>query len=222
MRTIGRSPLLFASLIVLFFITISNSRADIILQPGPIGGQDTWVGNLSPDQNHGNDDNLYFGANVTLGEEIHLYIRFDFSEVPTGTIITDARLEFFMWGQNGWMSYIYGVFPVQETWDEQTITWNNLPSATTDSETTFDGAEWQGMWDKWQMVPGLAGLVQSWVDNPNNNHGMLIRPISDFYGMPYLLSSDTEQAGLQPRMILEIGPVATEVPTWDQVKALYR
>ena len=196
--------------------------ADIIVQPGPVDGKDAWVRSGFPDVNSGDDTNLYFGASPTFDEERHLYIEFDLTNVPPGTTVLDAWLEIYMWGQNGWMSYIYGVYPVLEAWSEASITWNDAPTSATAPALEFDGADWQGNWGKWHLIPGFAYLAQSWLDDPGANRGITIRAVSSFYGEPYIYSSDSENADLRPKLVLVTQSVATEGRAWGEVKNLFR
>jgi len=222
MKSMTNKTVFLSSILFLFISSACFASSEIIIQPGPADGNDTWVGNLSSDQNHGTEQNLYFGNNVTVGEVRHLYIRFDLSDVPEGSLIINARLEFFMHGQNGWMSYDYGVYPALEPWNEQTITWNNAPITAPAPAIIFDGAEWQGNWGRWQSILGFADLAQNWLDNPVSNYGLMIKAVSSYYGEPYIYSSDSDQSDLAPRFILEIGTVSTNERTWGHVKTLFR
>jgi hypothetical protein len=195
--------------------------AQIVLQPGPQEGKDAWVRSGSPDVNNGTHSDLRFGASPTFWEERHTYIEFDLSALPAGTVIVDATLELYMWGQNGIMSYMYGVYPVKESWDEDSITWSTAPASSPEPAVEFDGRDWQAKWEQWHAVPGLRDLVQSWIDDPTSNHGMMIRAVSNYYGEPYIYSSDSPHADLRPRLLLQLQPVSTEPTPWSELKGYF-
>jgi hypothetical protein len=222
MKTPRTHIIILASLVALFSLSANSSQALITIQPDAADGQDAWVGSGSPDTNHGNDSNLFFGNDVTVGEQRHLYIKFDLSDVPEGTFLTDATVDFYMHGQNGWMSYTYGVYPVLEPWDEQTITWNNVPQTAENAVLTFEGSRWQGNWEQWHSIFNFGGLAQSWLYDPSSNHGFMIKAVSSYYGEPYIYSSDSDEVVLRPRIILNSGTVPVEASSLGSVKALFR
>ncbi len=222
MKTSSHTHIVLVLLVALISLTAAKAMAYIVIQPDADSGQDAWVGSGTPDTNFGNDTNLFFGASVTVDEVRHLYIKFDLSEVPEGTVIANAYLQFYMHGQNGFMSYPYGVYPAMAAWDEQTITWNNVPETAASPVVTFEGDQWQGNWEQWQTIFGFGGLAQSWLYDPEANHGFMIRAIDNYYGYPYIYSSDSDQVELRPRLLLEVDPVAVESRSLGSVKALFR
>jgi hypothetical protein len=178
----------------------------VVLQPGPNDGKDAYVHSGNPTLNYGNSTSLYFGGIPLSGglasDTLNLYIQFDLSFISPGTQINSARLDLYLTGQNGWMVYDYGVYQVTQAWEEVTLTWNSQPQHNTTPVTTFFGQEWQSAYNRWHTVQNLEALVQQWVNDPANNHGLVIRAINDLYGAPRIASSDWADSTLRPKLVI--------------------
>jgi hypothetical protein len=63
------------------------------------------------------------------------YVTFPLQEIPTGKVIYDAKLSFFLFGNAGGGTWgeppdsFIQVFTVAEDWEENTLNWNNAPLA---------------------------------------------------------------------------------------------
>ncbi len=195
----------------------------VVFQPGPDDGQDTWVGTADPGANHGGESILYFGGIPGFGEA-RLYIRFDLTGLAPGSNVTDAVLELYMYGQNGFMdTFNYGLYRVTAPWDENTLTWNTQPTSEDTPAVVFSGASWQAAFPQWHAIDGLETLVQFWVDHPDQNHGAVIKALSGYYGTPYIWPSEYEaDPSLRPRLTVSGGLVSGEAESWSAVKGLYR
>jgi hypothetical protein len=206
-------------ILMILMVTIAGAE-EIIIQPGPSTGKDTWVGENEPTTNHGNQTYLYFGG--WGGFEFRLYIQFDLSSFSSSTNVETAQLDFFMGSQNGEMVYNYSVFRVTEAWSETGLTWNNQPLHAPLEAAFFSGLDWQGGIGLWHSITGLDGLVDFWIDNPSENFGLVIMPTSTFYGHPLIWSSEYGTSSSRPKLVINGGIVANEAATWNEVKQLYR
>lgn len=205
----------------LFLPYASVRAADIVIQPDGNAGEDTWVDSSDGATVHGGEDHLFFGGNCSDGE-LRLYIRFDLSALTSASVVEQARLEFYMFGQNGYMDYDYDIFCVTESWDEATLTWDTQPTCESTAAVTFPGTSWQGNYGSWHAITGLDALVKYWIDNPDQNHGMVIQPTSSFYGTPYLYSSEHSTESMRPRLVISGELVGTGSSTWGCIKQLCR
>jgi hypothetical protein len=71
-------------------------------------------------------------------------------------------------------------------------------------------------------VTGLSGSPDAWLLDPSTNHGIMIRAVSDYYGEPYLYSSDSPLSARRPRLVLESSSVPVAGRSWGHIKALFR
>ena len=204
---------------VLLVPCVSVDAAEIIFQPDGASGKDGWVDSSSGTAVHGSEDYFYFGGNCS-GGELRLYIQFDLSTLTSSSAVDLAQLELYMFSQNGYMDYNYSIFRITEAWNEATLTWNTQPACESPAAVTFPGTEWQAAYGEWHAITGLASLVQYWIGNPDQNHGMVIQPTSSFYGAPIIWSSDYSGASLRPRLVINGELVGTGSSTWGGVKQL--
>lgn len=200
--------------------TAFTLAAEIVIQPNGATGKDTWVGEDYPTSNHGTERWVYFGGYNF--NEYRLYIQFDLTHLLPSSNVDTAQLEFYMFSQNGEITFNYSVFRITEAWGETTLNWNNQPLHAPLEAAYFSGLDWQGAYLNWHAIAGLGGLVQYWIDHPDENFGLVIQPSSSFYGYPSIWSSDGTDASLRPRLVINGGLVSGEISTWGGVKQLFR
>lgn len=211
-----------AVILIAFLLPISAAFADeIVVQPNATIGKDTWVGANEPTSNHGSQSALYFGG--YNGSEFRLYIEFDESDLGPANSVEDARIDLYMFSQNGFIyGYNYGVYRVDAAWSETGLTWNNQPACAAEASYVISGDDWQAGYGQWQSIEDLADLVKFWIDNPTENYGVVIKPVAGFYGYPQFWSSDYSTAGSRPKLVVTTASVTAETSTWGGVKQLYR
>lgn len=217
-----RSRILCTLILTLLLVpALSALAVEVVFQPDGAAGKDTWVNSGSPTTANGTQNYLYFGGNLTGGEQ-RLYIEFDLTTLDPTSTADAAQLELYMFSQNGWMEYNYSVMQVTEAWSETALTWNTQPAFESVAVTAFSGSTWQGAIQSWHAITSLETLVQYWIANPDQNHGLMIKPTSDYYGYPMLWSSDYSTSSLRPRLVVTGGLVPNEETSWGGVKALFR
>ena len=174
------------------------SPQTITLQPG-LEGKDAGINTFNPDTNWGDRDD--FGAGNSPIDTVRAYIQFDLSTIPEGIVVTDADLKLYhhsAWGSN---AFTIGLYKVTESWLENTITWSNQP--TSSSNVEFLRSIPAGSVNYWRYWD-IDTLVQGWLDGTITNYGMLLMDTDEslvntaafFYTSDY---TDTSQ-----RPILEI------------------
>ncbi len=194
---------------------------DVVLQPGSAAGQDTWVGANEPGTNHGNESAFYFGG--YNGSEFRLYLRFDLSAYGPAVSVETAQLDLYMFSQNGFIySYNYGVYAVEGAWSETGLNWSNQPACAADPVAVISGNDWHAQYGTWRTVPALEGLVQDWIDDPASNFGVVIKPVSGFYGYPQFWTCEYSNASLHPKLAFTTTAVDGGSATWGGVKELFR
>lgn len=108
--------------------------------------EDSYISGWDPGVNYGPEDTIRVGDGGTL--EYRTYVKFDLSELPEGLNITACRV-----GLNANLNY-GGVVCVHyledDNWDEQTITWNNAPTAFVSTPT--DSLDPNIYWNYWVVT----------------------------------------------------------------------
>jgi hypothetical protein len=93
-------------------------------------------------------------------------IEFDLSSIPSGVIITSARITVTVSGVSG--SGNYGVHQIVSSWSETSVSWNYDATWKSAAENT------QSISSKGTVSWTITNLVQSWVDGSQNNYGVAI------------------------------------------------
>ena len=100
---------------------------------------DATVDELNPSTNYGSDPTLEVTAESRPGDHF-TFLKFDLSSLPAGAVVRGVRLsaqafEGYAWGGNG---SVYTRHVTDDSWDESTLTWDNMPAA----EPTNLGSWW--------------------------------------------------------------------------------
>jgi hypothetical protein len=96
-------------------------------------------------------------------------IRFDTSSIPIGATIDSAILQLFLDGASGSDALSVGAYFINNHWDESTVTWNSeINTGTIGINASIDTVV--GSYKSWY----ISSFVQSWVDNPASNNGVLL------------------------------------------------
>ncbi|GEM_PF-3081567 len=191
--------------VVFFILALSVHSQIIVLQPDASAGIDTYVSSYNDTVNYGSNPYLFMaGSTAPQNDTLNLYIKFDLSAITPGTTINNVRIDFYSYGQNGGMQgYDLGTYEVLGSWKEDSLTWRNQPPHDNVNLWTIFGDyfQWNGGYS-WRSLTIPASLVQKWVDNPSQNHGIMITQLNGFYGVPYIPSSDWADARYRPRIVL--------------------
>ena len=116
-----------------------------------------------------------FGSSQTLvvstqgaGQEV--YLKFDTSTMPPGTAIDAATLR--LWVTKVKAPGDIEIYLVLDPWDEDTITRDNAPTGRIDVDggaVTISEADANDF-----VTIDLTAEVQAWIDNPAENHGIVL------------------------------------------------
>ncbi len=208
---------------------------------GYTGTEDTWIGTwcagFSPndgDRNHGNEPILAVRANGDPPYEsvCSALLRFDMYKIPRGSKIVQAKLVFKGVFQSNAARLYVNAFDVYQRWYENEATWyqarNHHPWGQPGAESTSDrpNVPWDvgylagdatlsyGGWASVSLTP----LVQRWVDHPETNLGILLRPFANRVEW-HLASSEYPTELYRPQFEIlyyppdQIPPTATPTPT---------
>lgn len=140
------------------------------------GASDTWLDADHPAAKKG-------GATKCEadGDEKSAVLRWDTSAIPAGSIIDEVTITLHV--TNATNSRGYYVYPLARDWTEAHATWNNygdaLPWQLPGANGVLDRAatpvgKWTPLTTGKQTFSLNPAVVQSWLNNPSANHGILI------------------------------------------------
>ncbi|MCD6518744.1 MAG: DNRLRE domain-containing protein, partial [Anaerolineae bacterium] len=207
---------------------------EVVLQPGAGDAtllQDTYIEEWFPEETHGG-----VGALLVRGAPgaINALMRWDLSSLPSGAHVLEARLELwaFQWGRENPQGLDISIYQVLTPWQEASATWQEaaagvpwgaagcnalgldreaspVASSHIAADATVPG------WFSWDVTP----LVQTWLDHPSSNHGMILIASGSTNRLDFW-SSEAGALSLRPRLVVRytdqpptITPTASATPT---------
>ena len=159
--------------------------------------------------NYGNYQGLNAYAWSTNFEPVYYrgLIKFDLSNVPTGSTINNATLSLFHdpispQGPHESLTGTNTCFlqRIISAWDETFVTWNTQPSVTTINQVNIPQST-----SPTQDFPNIdvSQLVQDMIDNPQNSHGFLLRLITEVeYRKMIFASSNHPDTTKHPKLTI--------------------
>lgn len=199
--------ILFTTLV--FISCEKNSTDTMLLQPGPDEGFDAIVWNIAPDQTYANfpEFNSLAWTYETAPCYMRGYIKFDLSGISTDRTIKNAELHLF-----GIQSEAHGshqsltgpnysvLCRITESWDDETLTWSNMPTFDDDDATLLDSCN-----SIQDFVIDVTDHVADMVQNPEENFGWVLKQENEaFYRKMIFASSNYENEALRPKLVIEM------------------
>lgn len=132
--------------------------------------QDAYVDSENPAANFATEDKLRV-LQIILGQTTWVqrsYVQFDLSAIPPGSVIQSAELDLF---QSAGTTNLMRLYAVASSWEAAKLSWNNQPN--------IGGFEaWRAPATVNQYItytsPGFQALVQTWVNAPESNFGLML------------------------------------------------
>lgn len=150
---------------VMVFLVCFNSFGQTTV-PCPVIA-DAFIPEKNPSINYGSNTSILIGREST-GEPIETLIKFDLSLIPNCATIVNAELNLDYNGSHDQVSA--DIYLASNTWDENTVTWNNQPSY----------ANWYGWFNVSSgdgsgsyQIP-LNDPVIAWIENGVPNYGIYL------------------------------------------------
>lgn len=179
------------------------------LAPNPAydGTADAYIREASPDANYGLSTSLQVDGDDPggTGNDMNILLGWDISSIPAGSIVESATVQLEVTDVS---SGAYACRRLLKNWVQSEVTWNTAASG---SAWGIPGAEAESDRDSQVVCTISAGsigamlmnvdlnLVQSWIDDPSGNHGMVISDPSITNGADFH-SSESGTAMARPRL----------------------
>ncbi|MBI2966671.1 MAG: DNRLRE domain-containing protein [Bacteroidetes bacterium] len=190
--------------LVITYYEVSNVDTCSIFQPGPVTGKDAFINELNPDVNYGTHEDFIsydwtFSSVEGLGYSL---MQFDLSSLPADVVIVEAKLSLFYnpistsAGQAGNNACLLS--KVITSWNENTVTWNNLPSYTYSNAVYLEQSDYP---DQDYPDIDITDFVSGWYAYPLSNNGLLLELVEkSAYNSMKFCSSDYPDSLLRPKL----------------------
>ena len=183
---------------------------EITLRPNGEQGKDAILYDLQPDNNYGAHPqiNAHAWTNGGTPQTMRGLLQFDFSDIPESAIIEQVNLSLyhFVAAKNSGHSQLSGsnesvLQKVIESWNEETITWNNQPAITSIDEVTLSASVSE---DQNYTEINVTNLVIDSNQQLLDNFGfMLSLKTESYYRSLVFASSDAEAEELHPKLVVQ-------------------
>ncbi len=188
----------------------------LILQPDSRIGEDAVIWTERPDTPWPNHQDFqvmgwtWFSLGYDGGIRRSL-INFDLSSIPQNAKIVDATLNLYYNPKSADVPSTMGhsqrdgsnksiLSRITSPWLEETVTWNNQPSISTDNQILVKDSDAQ---DENYSID-VKDLVEDMVANPNESFGfMYMLDNENYYRAMLFASSDNENSDLHPKLEIE-------------------
>ena len=151
-------------------------------------------------------------------------LRYDVSAVPANAVVASAKL--YLYAKTNAINGNYGnptfgtantalLQKATSTWNNVTIGWNTQPTVSTATQKILA----QSTSTQQNYVVDVTDFVQSWVNKPDSNYGMLLRLQAESYYNSMIFNSGQAIDSLRPRLEICYSTVTTPA---DTCKADYK
>ncbi len=177
--------------------------------------QDAYTCDCMPNATNPNGGYTYLYQGRVGNCYCNYCIEWDLSIIEPGTVIDSA--EFWIYcksftGSPGAGNPIY--YMITESWDENTLTYNTLPSWSESSSVTTD---WPTQ-SSWHVID-VTEFVQGWVDGTFENHGVFAHvENTPSTSCPGFYSSNFSNEDLRPYVLVTGTGLSFDHVTWGEVK----
>lgn len=197
-------------LLIVFIITQgiqAQNIQTIQLRPGPQDGYDCDIRNDDLTPNWLSDDFMANAWTVNGGSFIQRgLLKFDLSQIPTGSEIVSARLSLFCNTMSGHHQLQAGANAcylkrVVQSWDQTTTNWSNQPATTNENAKLLERSQ-----SSIQDYPNIdvTDFVTYWYSNPNQNFGLSIQLVQEImYSCMVFGSSNHINELKRPLLVIE-------------------
>ena len=209
-----------------YFNIISGSFQDGVAPNSSYAGtSDTYLSENAPTSNFGSSTALVLDGNDPnpTGNDLVTVIKWDTSSIPAGSVADSAQIAIDVFDAS---SGSYEIYEMKRSWVESEATWNVFAAGNNWQTAGANGSQDRGSTVLGALTASAVGpynislgpdalaLVQSWIDNPGSNNGLIIANTSTGNGLDFR-SSEYAAATSRPKLTISYSPpfVDTESPS---------
>jgi len=206
------------TLILLFILSAFALAEEVTLQPGLAKGKDAFCWEQQPNTSFGISYFLKMYTSDSPNQGFTSFIEFVDLSFYRGRYANSATLYLYtqaVLGSGGEVEF----GAADAFWDEDLITWNNMPDIDPD---TLDSAPYPTTVGEWWAVD-VTDIVRDWLDNTLANHGLkLFDDGTGVVGATFYASEYLVDETLRPKLVMELSDPDVEETSFGCIKALYR
>jgi hypothetical protein len=204
------TPLSFI-FVAIFFTTVSSAQITLNFHPNASAGKDATITSLNPTNNYGTDPDYAAIAWTNGGTSFteRGLLAFDLSSIPQNATITSATLSLYCNTQSSNTQLSSGsnaalIQRITSTWNENTVTWNNQPSSTTQNQCVLSPST-SSTQDYTNI--DVKNLIGDMVNNPSISFGFMLQlQTESIYRSLVMSSSDHPDSTKWPRLVITYTP----------------
>lgn len=147
-------------------------------QPDETTGKDTYIREISPDNNYGNQETLKVGK-ISSGTNYRSMLWFNVSNITNTDTVISAQLQVYVATATNTQNMTISVYRITSDWEESEATWNNRTASATwtssggdinqlINSTTFTNSS--GVYYNFT----ITSLVRNWVNGSFDNFGLML------------------------------------------------
>jgi hypothetical protein len=211
MRNRGSDMRLPAALIAVLLLVFSATAEEFVISPL----QDAYTCDCAPNTTNPNGGWMYLYQGPVYNCQVNLYMEWDLSSLGSGRTIEKAELWLYCKSITGSVSggsMVY--YLITETWDETTVTFNTMPSWSTDISAD---SPWPDV-GEWISID-VIDFVEAWYQGTEDNYGLFGHYIgasgsccAGFYSSNYV------NTDLRPFLLVECSELPLDQDTWAEIK----
>jgi predicted phosphodiesterase len=180
------------------------------------GTKDTYISEENPDDNYGNSATLSVDGDdpPSSGKDKSVILKWNVSSIPPGNVVTYSGISIYV--SNPTDEPGYKLYEMKSNWVENEATWNKYSNGSYWQSPGASGADNRGSKVLGTLAPSTTGyytinlntdglaLVQSWIDDPLTNHGIIILDPNESNGLDF----DSSEAFIdnRPKLVIEYEP----------------
>ncbi|MGH8035423.1 MAG: DNRLRE domain-containing protein, partial [Lysobacterales bacterium] len=184
------------------------------LSPTPVyvGTRDAYIGQATATTVHGLETTLQVDGDdpATTGNDLNILLFWDTTAIPVDTTVEAAHFELTVTNIS---TGLYDCYSLQRSWTESQATWNLAATGATWGAAGAAGAADRGTQKLCTVSAGNLGLmninltqaglalVQSWVNNPASNYGIIISNTSTTDGADFH-ARESATALARPKLVV--------------------
>jgi hypothetical protein len=172
------------------------------------GTSDTKIAGSKATTNYGTATAFDVDTNIAA------LLRWDVSAIRVGSVVTSVTIELYVTNST---KHNYEVYALQRAWNELSATWQQFAAGQNWSTAGATGSADRNSTVLGQLGPvgsgtvqvqlNAAGIaaVQSWIDDPSANFGIIIQDYSASDGVDFY-SSEHSNASRRPKLVINYEP----------------
>jgi len=187
--------------------TTQNNDNCITIRPNEDNSKDALISSYEPSKNRGVYPDFVAMSWTVSGNPVNYrsLIEFDLSNIPSGSIINSAGLSLYSQESSGLGSHSVTsgsnesvLSRITSSWEENSITWNNQPTTTTENQVFL--SESSSSTQDYLNID-VTDLIEDMIADPSNSHGFLLKLLNEqYYRSVIFAASGHSDSDLHPKL----------------------